>query len=126
MSIFKKLVRSLHRQDSELKRSVDPLPEEDIAKMPPYNECIRNARRNAKPECEKCGGKGEYEYDDNHWKICEKCCQHNLGWFKGGQFHGEANGKWICKAGCGLAIDEFERTILEWKKIDEQEKESMK
>lgn len=121
MGIWKKIWEKGPLKD-EGKETQRPKP----SPMPDYSDIVRNARRNAKLECEKCGGTGEYQYDENHWTICPKCCQHNMDWFQMGEEYGKQNeGKWCCKAGCGLVIDKFEKTILEWNKIDEKEKRDM-
>ena len=53
------------------------------------------------PECVKCGGRGWYNYDENHGKPCEICCKHDKGWWELQEHYGADNGKWACRAGCG-------------------------
>lgn len=60
-----------------------------------------NAKKNAKKDCPKCHGTGQYYYDNEHGTICALCCQHNMGWWKLEKHYGKNNGKWCCKAGCG-------------------------
>jgi hypothetical protein len=62
---------------------------------------FENAARHAKPDCSKCGGKGRYNYDENHSTICDSCCQHNMGWWLLEKHYGKDNGKLCCLAGCG-------------------------
>jgi hypothetical protein len=57
----------------------------------------------SKKKCEKCNGTGRYMYDENHIKPCEVCCTHPDGWWKL-ESHGEDNGKYACKKGCGTLV----------------------
>ena len=56
-------------------------------------------------KCEKCHGRGNYMYDENHAKPCEVCCTHSQGWWKLEEHYGDDNGKYACKNGCGTVID---------------------
>src|SRR3546814_3555976 len=33
------------------------------------------------------------------------CCKHNRGWWQLEGAYGKDNGRWACKAGCGLILD---------------------
>jgi hypothetical protein len=51
--------------------------------------------------CKSCNGTKSYQYDHNHSKMCEHCCNHDSGWWQLKDHYGEDNDKWCCKAGCG-------------------------
>jgi len=68
-------------------------------------DSLINATMNADPACKKCHGTGLYDYDDGHTAICSLCCKHNVGWWQLEGCYGEDNGRWACKAGCGLIVD---------------------
>jgi len=70
------------------------------------SEAFDNAKRNARPDCPKCKGTGSFMYDHNHRTVCDLCCIHNMGWWKLEKNYGDDNGKWCCKAGCGLKLAE--------------------
>jgi hypothetical protein len=57
-------------------------------------------------DCSKCFDTGSYMYDENHGTVCDKCCQHDEGWWMLEEHYGEDNGKWCCKAGCGTLLEE--------------------
>lgn len=60
------------------------------------------AKENAKPDCTKCHGTGEYMYDHNHGTICNLCCTHEGEWWQLSECHGKARaGLWCCSLGCG-------------------------
>ena len=54
-----------------------------------------------KETCKKCGGTGQYQYDENHITVCDACCTHLDGWYKLEERYGNDNGKYACKRGCG-------------------------
>jgi hypothetical protein len=54
--------------------------------------------------CPKCHGKGYYHYDENHGKLCELCCNHDKGWWLLKDNYDKLNGRYCCKAGCGVTI----------------------
>ena len=64
-----------------------------------------NAAMNADPDCMKCSGTGIYDVDADHTAVCDLCCKHNVGWWRLEGFYGSDNGRWACKAGCGLIVD---------------------
>lgn len=74
-------------------------------------DSFSNASINAKPDCPKCHGTGSYDHGDNRLRICDSCCKHNMGWWLLEGYYGANNGKWACKAGCGLIIDKPPRVL---------------
>ena len=69
----------------------------------------RNAEDNARPDCPKCHGTGQYVYTTHgtpHSTICGDCCAHNMGWWLLGEGYGDDAGKWCCRAGCGHTVAE--------------------
>ena len=64
-----------------------------------------SAAINANPGCAKCHGTGIYQRDERHTAICDLCCKHNQGWWQLEGAYGPDNGKWACKAGCGVIVD---------------------
>jgi hypothetical protein len=69
------------------------------------NDTFVSAAVNAEPNCPKCNGTGVYRRDDRHIAICDLCCKHNQGWWQLEGAYGADNGKWACKAGCGVIIE---------------------
>ncbi|ARR55181.1 hypothetical protein HY78_17890 [Rhizorhabdus wittichii DC-6] len=59
----------------------------------------------AHPDCPKCLGTGTYRYGERRLAICDLCCRHNRGWWQLEGAYGADNGRWACKAGCGLVLD---------------------
>ncbi len=62
--------------------------------------------RKKTPVCKKCNGTGWYQYDDIHSTICNKCCQHDQGWWElEKEFHGKSYidgaDNFCCRNGCG-------------------------
>jgi hypothetical protein len=68
-------------------------------------DAYASAAMNADPDCPKCHGTGIYAYDERHTAICNACCKHNQGWWKLEGAYGADNGRWACKAGCGVIRD---------------------
>jgi ribosomal protein S27AE len=68
-------------------------------------DSFENAKLYAKPECPKCLGTGSFMYDRNHRTVCDRCCTHNMGWWKLEKHYGDNNGKMCCSAGCGRTKD---------------------
>jgi ribosomal protein S27AE len=68
-------------------------------------DSFENAKLYAKPECPKCLGTGSFMYDHNHRTVCDRCCTHNMGWWKLEKHYGANNGKMCCSAGCGRTKD---------------------
>ena len=64
-----------------------------------------NAATNADRDCPKCHGAGVYPYSDRSTAICDRCCKHNQGWWLLEGAYGADNGRWACKAGCGVIVD---------------------
>lgn len=64
------------------------------------SKAFDNAKANANPDCPKCKGTGRFNYDHNHGTICDKCCKHNMGWWKLTEGFSHP-GWWCCLAGCG-------------------------
>jgi hypothetical protein len=72
---------------------------------PRKTDAYASAAMNADPDCKKCQGTGVYQRDDQHLAICDLCCKHNQGWWQLEGAYGQDNGRWACKAGCGVIID---------------------
>lgn len=68
-------------------------------------DSLINAAVNANPGCPKCGGAGVYAFGYNDMALCDLCCKHNVGWWQLEGNYGRDNGRWACKAGCGLIVD---------------------
>lgn len=64
-----------------------------------------SAAMTANPGCPKCEGTGVYRRDARHVAICDLCCKHNQGWWLLEGAYGPDNGRWACKAGCGIIVD---------------------
>lgn len=64
-----------------------------------------SAAMNADRDCTKCKGAGVYRRDEHHLAICDLCCKHNQGWWRLEGAYGVDNGRWACKAGCGVIVD---------------------
>lgn len=58
--------------------------------------------------CEKCHGKGFYNYDESHSQPCEVCCKHSNGFWKLEKHYGKDNNKFACRNGCGFVKDKNE------------------
>jgi len=71
----------------------------------PKTDAFASAAMNADRDCPKCHGTGVYRYDDRHAAICDACCKHNQGWWQLEGAYGLDNGRWACKAGCGVIVD---------------------
>lgn len=69
-------------------------------------DAFASAAMNADPDCPKCHGTGVIRRDARHAAVCDLCCKHNQGWWLLEGSYGEDNGRWACKAGCGLIVDE--------------------
>lgn len=69
------------------------------------NDAFVSAAVNADPACPKCHGTGIIQRDDRHVAICDACCKHNQGWWQLEGAYGADNGRWACKAGCGIIVD---------------------
>ena len=70
-------------------------------KVDPYVSAAMNADR----DCPKCLGTGVYQCGDRQVAICDRCCKHNQGWWLLEGAYGPDNGRWACKAGCGVIVD---------------------
>jgi hypothetical protein len=64
-----------------------------------------SAAMTADRDCPKCQGTGVYRRDERHVAICDACCKHNQGWWQLEGAYGPDNGRWACKAGCGIIVD---------------------
>jgi len=63
--------------------------------------------------CSLCGGAGHYMYDENHGKICERCCTHDQGWWELTEHHAgfvEGEDNRCCRAGCGMLYRDLKAT----------------
>jgi hypothetical protein len=69
-------------------------------------DAYSNAAINADPDCPKCRGTGTFVHDERQTRVCDACCKHNVGWWMLEGYYGANNGKWACKAGCGLIVDQ--------------------
>jgi hypothetical protein len=72
------------------------------------NDSFEHAAANARADCPKCHGTGEYMYDHNHGTICNECCRHDRGWWlltQGYSGWREGRETWCCVAGCGTKRD---------------------
>lgn len=68
---------------------------------------FENAKANAKLDCPKCHGTGQWRYDDTHYTVCNLCCKHNMGyWQLKRGYYGKNDGKWCCMAGCGQILED--------------------
>lgn len=67
------------------------------------SDSFNHARENAKPDCQKCCGTGNFMYDHNHAKICDLCCKHDRGFWFLTEGYAYA-GNWCCIAGCGYVL----------------------
>ena len=67
------------------------------------------------PNCYDPGSgenRGSYMYDESHGKPCELCCEHSQGFWLLLEHYGEQNGRWCCRAGCGLTVSAEEHLLL--------------
>lgn len=64
-----------------------------------------SAAMTANPDCPKCDGTGIYQCSDRQLAVCDLCCKHNRGWWQLEGAYGIDNGRWACKAGCGVILD---------------------
>ena len=69
------------------------------------NDIYASAAMNADPDCPKCKASGIYQRSDRYLAICDMCCKHNQGWWQLEGGYGADNGRWACKAGCGMIVD---------------------
>jgi hypothetical protein len=65
----------------------------------------RSAAMNAEHDCPKCSGSGVYRFRSDRLAICDRCCKHNQGWWLLEEAYGADNGRWACRAGCGVLVD---------------------
>lgn len=65
-----------------------------------------SAALNADPGCAKCGGTGVHQCGEDRLCICDSCCKHNQGWWQLEGGYGVDNGRWACKVGCGIIVDQ--------------------
>ena len=63
------------------------------------------AAMNADRDCPKCHGTGVYRSGERLAAICDACCKHVQGWWQLEGAYGPDNGRWACKAGCGVIVD---------------------
>lgn len=81
-------------------------PDFDTITVP---EAVATVARSADPRCPMCHGSGCYGYTDDdeygyEWEtVCEKCCQHTMGYDQ--LERGPLAGRWYCCAGCGYVVD---------------------
>jgi hypothetical protein len=68
-------------------------------------DAFTSAAMNAEPDCHRCLGTGVYRHDERHMSVCDLCCKHNQGWWQLEGAYGSDNGRWACKAGCGIIVD---------------------
>ncbi len=68
-------------------------------------DAFASAAMNADRDCPKCHGTGVYRYGDERMAVCDACCKHNQGWWRLEGAYGPDNGRWACKAGCGVIVD---------------------
>lgn len=71
----------------------------------PRLDALVSAAMNADPQCVKCGGTGVHACGERQLCVCDACCQHNQGWWQLEGGYGVDNGRWACKAGCGVILD---------------------
>jgi hypothetical protein len=72
---------------------------------PPETDAYVIAALNADRDCPKCHGTGVYRSGDRLAAICDACCKHVQGWWQLEGAYGPDNGRWACKAGCGVIVD---------------------
>jgi len=68
-------------------------------------DSLASAALNADPDCAKCGGAGVWSIAEGQLAVCDFCCKHNQGWWQLEGGYGPDNGRWACKAGCGVIVD---------------------
>lgn len=73
--------------------------------MSPATDVYASAAMNADAGCDKCRGTGVYPFSSRTLAICDACCPHRQGWWQLEGAYGINNGRWACKAGCGLIVD---------------------
>ncbi|MHA4837734.1 hypothetical protein [Sphingopyxis sp. MSC1_008] len=71
----------------------------------PALDVYASAAMNADPGCINCGGAGVYRCGEDRLCVCDRCCKHNQGWWQLEGGYGADNGRWACKAGCGVVVD---------------------
>src|SRR3546814_269463 len=71
----------------------------------PVLDMRASAAMTADPDCPKCNATGVYQHSDRRLALCDLCCKHNRGWWQLEGAYGKDNGRWACKAGCGLILD---------------------
>jgi hypothetical protein len=71
----------------------------------PRLDAHASAAMNADPGCVKCDGTGVYQCGVGQLSVCDLCCKHNQGWWQLEGAYGADNGRWACKAGCGVIAD---------------------
>jgi hypothetical protein len=71
----------------------------------PGLDALASAAMNADPGCKKCGGAGVSPCGEGQLSVCDRCCKHNQGWWQLEGGYGADNGRWACKAGCGIIVD---------------------
>jgi hypothetical protein len=71
----------------------------------PRRDAHASAAMNADPGCAKCGGAGVHACGEGQLRVCDLCCKHNQGWWRLEGAYGADNGRWACKAGCGVIVD---------------------
>lgn len=71
----------------------------------PKPDAYASAAMNAEPDCAKCSGTGVYHCGEGQLGVCDLCCKHNQGWWRLEAAYGADNGRWACKAGCGVIVD---------------------
>jgi len=64
-----------------------------------------SAALNANSSCRKCLGSGVFREDEGFMVVCDACCGHRQGWWMLEGLYGTDNGRWACKAGCGVIVD---------------------
>lgn len=69
------------------------------------SDIFASAAMNAEHDCPKCRGTGVYRHNTQDLAICDSCCKHNHGWWLLEGSYGPDNGRWACKAGCGVIVD---------------------
>jgi hypothetical protein len=68
-------------------------------------DVFASAALNAERDCPRCHGQGVYPRSEGSLAICDLCCKHNQGWWRLEGGYGRDNGRWACKAGCGVIVD---------------------
>lgn len=71
-----------------------------------HMDAYASAAMNADRDCPSCLGSGVYRYDERHMAVCKACCKHGQGWWLLEGAYGPDNGRWACKAGCGVIVDD--------------------